>query len=110
MRLGMRCRLSPTADVPSHTSGAAMGPLRDISRPLRGGFENWLSGAQLIQQGLGFLQIERIEPFSKPAVDRSEQIAGRTTFALVAPEPRHAHCGAQLKAPSLLLLRDGDGG
>jgi hypothetical protein len=25
MRLGMRCRLSPTADVPSHTSGAAMG-------------------------------------------------------------------------------------
>ena len=23
MRLGMRCRLSPTADVPSHTSGAA---------------------------------------------------------------------------------------
>ena len=22
MRLGMRCRLSPTADVPSHTSGA----------------------------------------------------------------------------------------
>ena len=27
MRLGMRCRLSPTADVPSHTSGAAMGQL-----------------------------------------------------------------------------------
>ena len=25
MRLGMRCRLSPTADVPSHTSGVAMG-------------------------------------------------------------------------------------
>jgi len=24
MRLGMQCRLSPTADVPSHTSGAAM--------------------------------------------------------------------------------------
>ena len=24
MRLGMRCRLSPTADVPSHTSGAVM--------------------------------------------------------------------------------------
>src|SRR6476660_8209821 len=24
MRIGMRCRLSPTADVPSHTSGAAM--------------------------------------------------------------------------------------
>ena len=25
MRHEMRCRLSPTADVPSHTSGAAMG-------------------------------------------------------------------------------------
>jgi len=24
IRLGMRCRRSPTADVPSHTSGAAM--------------------------------------------------------------------------------------
>ena len=29
MRLGMRCRLSPTADVPSHTSGAAMCPQAD---------------------------------------------------------------------------------
>jgi hypothetical protein len=26
----MRCRLSPTADVPSHTSGAAMGPTTDV--------------------------------------------------------------------------------
>src|SRR6185312_14065992 len=26
MRLGMRCRLSPIADVPSHTSGAGMCP------------------------------------------------------------------------------------
>ena len=29
MRLGMRCRLSPTADVPSHTSGAAVCPVAD---------------------------------------------------------------------------------
>jgi hypothetical protein len=28
MRIGVRCRLLPTADVPSHTSGAAMGLLR----------------------------------------------------------------------------------
>jgi hypothetical protein len=27
MRVGMRCRLSPTPDVPSHTSGAAMGAM-----------------------------------------------------------------------------------
>ena len=32
MRLGMRCRLSPTADVPSHTSGVAV---CHITRPLQ---------------------------------------------------------------------------
>ena len=32
MRLGMRCRLSPTADVPSHTSGAAMCKKRHYAR------------------------------------------------------------------------------
>ena len=87
----MRCRLSPTADVPSHTSGAAMGPLRDISRPLRGGFENWLSDAKSSEQRLGILQIERVEPFREPAVDRSEKSrafhpagpASRQSFAML---------------------------
>jgi hypothetical protein len=35
---------------------------------------NRLSGAQFIEQRLGVLQIERIEPFHEPAVDRSEKI------------------------------------
>ncbi len=35
MRLGMRCRLSPTADVPSHTSKAAMGQKTDFGRGQR---------------------------------------------------------------------------
>jgi hypothetical protein len=35
-----------------------------------------LSGLQLIEQGLGLLQVKCVEAFSKPAVDRSEQFAG----------------------------------
>jgi hypothetical protein len=34
--------------------------------------ENWLSGAQLVEQSLGLFQIESVEAFGKPAVDRSE--------------------------------------
>src|SRR5512133_1634778 len=36
MRLGMRCRLSPTADMPSHTSGAAMTSVGPVAG-LKGG-------------------------------------------------------------------------
>ena len=89
MRLGMRCRLSPTADVPSHTSGAAMGPLREIHWPLdRGRLRNWLSGIQLIEQRLRFLQIECIEALGEPAVHRREKVAGFGALALVAPQLR----------------------
>ena len=52
-----------------------------------------LLSCQFVEQGLGLLQIERIEPFGEPAVDRREKIAGLIPFALVAPEPRHAHRG-----------------
>ena len=37
MRLGMRCRLSPTADVPSHTAGAAMCQYRSLHCASRSG-------------------------------------------------------------------------
>jgi hypothetical protein len=47
---------------------------------------------------------------SKPPIDRSEQFASLLQLALLAPEPRQAHCGAQLEAFRLLLLRDGDSG
>jgi len=47
-----------------------------------------LSGVQLVEQGLGLLQIARIEAFGKPAVDRSEKIACLIAFALIAPQPR----------------------
>ena len=49
-----------------------------------------LSSRQLLQQRLGLFQVERIEPFGEPAVDRSEKLAsliplapGRARAALV---------------------------
>ena len=42
------------------------------------------SGVQLIEQGLGLLQIERVEAFSEPAVDRSEKITSFIPLALVS--------------------------
>jgi hypothetical protein len=36
------------------------------------------------EQRLGLLQVERIEAFGKPAVDRCEKIAGRGALALIA--------------------------
>jgi hypothetical protein len=51
----------------------------------------WLSGVQLVEQGLGLFQIERVEAFGEPAIDRSEKIAGVIPLGLIAPQPRHAH-------------------
>ena len=61
---------------------------------------------QFLQQRLRLLQIERVEAFREPAVDRSEQFARLLPLALVAPEPRHAHRRAQLPGFCLLLTRD----
>ena len=40
---------------------------------------------ELLQARLGLLQVERVEAFGEPAVDRGEKIAGLTPPALVAP-------------------------
>ena len=44
---------------------------------------------ECVKQSLRLLQIARIEPFSEPAIDRSEKIAGLIPLALIAPEPRY---------------------
>jgi hypothetical protein len=49
-------------------------------------FRNWLSGVQLTKESLGLLQVERVETLGKPAVDRSENVAGLIPLALIAPE------------------------
>ena len=63
------------------------------------------SWCQLVQQRLSLFQIKRVEALGEPAVDRSEQIAGLIPLALIALEPRHAHCCAQLPGLGLLLTR-----
>ena len=40
---------------------------------------------QLTEQSLGFLQVERVEAFGEPAVDRSEKSASFIPLALIAP-------------------------
>ena len=47
-----------------------------------------MSGVQVVEQGLGLFQIERVEAFGEPAIDRSEKIAGVIPLGLIAPQPR----------------------
>ena len=62
-----------------------------------------MSDVQLIEQCLSLLQVARVEAFGKPAVDRSEQVASLLRLALVAPEAREAHGGAEFPGFGLLL-------
>ena len=58
---------------------------------------------KLTKQNLRVFQIERIEAFGEPAIDRSKKLASLIPFPLVAPEPRHAHCCAEFPRLCLLL-------
>ena len=62
-----------------------------------------VSRRQLFQQRLRLLQIARVEPFREPAVHRSEQFARLLHLALVTPEAREAHGGAEFPGLCLLL-------
>jgi hypothetical protein len=50
----------------------------------------YLSSSQLLQQRLRLFQIERVEAFGEPTVDRGEKITGLIPLALIAPDPRPA--------------------
>jgi hypothetical protein len=65
-----------------------------------------VSGVQLTEQNLGLLQVERIEAFGEPTVDRSEQFASLLRLALKAPEMREAHRRAEFTQPRLLAARN----
>ena len=60
--------------------------IRQLQSVSKRPFRNSLSGVQFLEQDLGLLQIERVEPFSEPAVGRSQQFARLLRLALVAPE------------------------
>src|SRR5262249_36584622 len=49
------------------------------------------------------------EPLRKPPVNRSQQFARLLHLALVAPEPREAHGGAEFPGFRLLLASDREG-
>ena len=100
IRLG-RASLLPTTEIFRPISSLV---LRDIGTCLASIFlvtalQAW---QQLVEQRLRLLQIARVEPLRKPAVNRSKQFARLLQLALVAPEARKAHCGAEF--PDLLLL------
>jgi hypothetical protein len=80
--------LRPVIDraVAASAYAAARGPITLASAYARG--RSKLSTRQLLQQRLRFLQIARVKPFSEPAVDRSEKMAGFCPFALMVPEAR----------------------
>src|SRR5438477_6180725 len=54
---------------------------------------------QLLQQGLGVLQVPRVEALGEPGVDRGEEGAGLVALALVLPERREPCGRAQLEEP-----------
>jgi hypothetical protein len=72
--------------------------------PIRGTCAD--SRGQLLQQCLGLFQIERVEPFGEPAVDRSEKLASFILLALIALEAGETHRGAEFPGLRLLLARN----
>ena len=78
-------RLAVASDVGMVQAWMDSSDIQEVSRPFDG------SRRQLGQQGLGLLEIERVEAFGEPAVDRSEKVARLTPLSLIAPKPRHAH-------------------
>ena len=60
---------------------------------------------QLIEQRLRLFQVERLEAFGEPVVDRCEQIVGFLALTLRLPQAREAGRRAQLPRLRLLLAR-----
>src|SRR5262245_46795514 len=67
------------------------------------------SRRQFVEQRLRLLQIARVEPFREPPVNRSKQFARLMHPALVAPEAREAHGGAEFPGLGLLFASDSKG-
>ena len=63
---------------------------------------------QFVEQRLRFLQICRVEPLSKPAVDFGQHLAGLFLLALL-PQPAQAHGRAEFQGFGLLLLSNLNG-
>jgi hypothetical protein len=89
----------------STTLTAGFSPVADVVRSWLGRLgiattglrEIVLTGSrQLVQQGLGVLQVGRVEALGEPAVDRCEEVVRLGVPTLIAPQPSKASGRAQL--------------
>src|SRR5215217_3723251 len=65
--------------------------------------------SELFQQCLRLLEIGGVKALGEPAIDRREEFVGFGTPALLLPQPRQAHGGAELQGLGLLTVGDGVG-
>src|SRR5215471_1742313 len=64
---------------------------------------------QRVQQRLRLLEVGGVKPLGEPAVDGCQQLVGFGPLALLLPEARKAHGGAQLPGFGLLAAGNGEG-
>src|SRR6516165_1019914 len=57
---------------------------------------------QLVEQGLGLLQVQRVKALGEPAIDRRQQITGFVTSTLLLEQPGKAGRGTQFERFRLL--------
>jgi hypothetical protein len=77
--------LSPQPDVLLLRNKRRFGPQEETHALQKKSerFRNSVSGVQLVEQGFSLIELERIEAFGEPALDRSEKsaLAGVTPVA-----------------------------
>jgi hypothetical protein len=92
------------------TSIGSFGPGRDSCTATKSGdFRNWLSGVQPIEQGLGLLQVERVETFGEAVVDGCQKVVSFRGSPLIGPKFGERGGGSQFPELRLLLLCESDG-
>jgi len=88
--LGLTVRFAPNSGAKADILGRRFGLKADFhTSPLDPPLLR-----QLLEHRLGLLQVQRIEAFGEPAIDRCEKIAGLLSLAPITPELRHARRGA----------------
>ena len=57
---------------------------------------------ELCQERFGLLEVCRVKPLGKPAINRCKQLTGFLSLALLLPQPAQAHGRPQLQRLGLL--------
>src|SRR5215831_3135311 len=61
---------------------------------------------ELLQQRLGFLEVDGIQPLAEPGIHLEQELAGGIGLPLLLPEATQTHGGSQLQGFRLLLARN----